>query len=299
MTDDGRWRGAGERIQQLLDAVSSPAVTGAAARDRAEQLVAEVAGLYGAALQRIVALSDDTTIARYAADDLVASVLLVHGLHPDDVGRRAADALDRVRPYLGSHGGDIELIEVTDEGVVRLRFAGSCRSCPSSAVTLQLAVEDALRAAAPEVTEIELVAEPAVDGVLPTIPADSLFEPVRSRGTTAWHPVPTIAALASGEVGGFDVDGVAVLACRVEDTFLAYRDHCPCCGDTLAGAVLHRGLGASDPVLRCPRCRTPFDVVHAGLGCDGADVSLEPVPMLVRDGVLCLAVPARRTEFSV
>ena len=52
---------------------------------------------------------------RLATDDLVASLLLVHGLHPHDAHRRVSDALDRVRPYLGSHGGDVDLLEVTDD----------------------------------------------------------------------------------------------------------------------------------------------------------------------------------------
>ena len=71
--------------------------------------------------------------------------------------RRVSDALDSVRPYLGSHGGDVSLLGV-DDGVVRLQFQGSCKSCPSSAVTLELAVEDAVRAAAPEISSIEVVA---------------------------------------------------------------------------------------------------------------------------------------------
>ena len=45
-----------------------------------------------------------------------------------------------MRPYLGSHGGDVELLGVTDDGVVRLRLLGSCDGCPSSSVTLKLAV---------------------------------------------------------------------------------------------------------------------------------------------------------------
>ena len=96
----------------------------------------------------------------FAADDLIASLLLVHGMHPHDVERRIEDALDSVRPYLGSHGGDVNLLEVDGE-VVRLQFAGSCKSCPSSAVTLELAVEDAVRAAAPEISSIEVVAAEA------------------------------------------------------------------------------------------------------------------------------------------
>src|ERR1700759_2594004 len=107
LAGDALWRSAGDRIQTLLDATSAG---GAVARERAEQLVREVVELYGAGLARIMAtvgdLSDRGTVERLVADDLVASLLLVHGLHPHDLRRRVADALDRVRPYLGSHGGE-------------------------------------------------------------------------------------------------------------------------------------------------------------------------------------------------
>ena len=59
-------------------------------------------------------------------------------------------ALDEVRPYLASHGGDVELLGVED-GVVRLRLEGSCNGCPSSAMTLKLAIEEAIARAAPDV----------------------------------------------------------------------------------------------------------------------------------------------------
>src|ERR1700722_14009252 len=170
---DALWRSAGDRIQTLLDATSAG---GTVARERAEQLVREVVELYGAGLARIVATIGDQADAgmldRLAADDLVASLLLVHGLHPHDVHRRVSDALDQVRPYLGSHGGDVDLIDITDD-TVRLPFAGSCKSCPSSAVTLELTVEDAIRAAAPEVSTIEVVAAETTTPAV--IPAESLL----------------------------------------------------------------------------------------------------------------------------
>ncbi len=238
---------------------------------------------------------------RLVADDLVASLLLVHGLHPHDVRRRVSDALDRVRPYLGSHGGDVHLLDIVGD-TVQLQFAGSCKSCPSSAVTLELAVEDAIRAAAPEVSSIEVVAPETVDAQgSAVIPAESLLAQVHSRGSSngggsAWHQVPDLADLAPGEVGGFSVAGVVVLACRVGDQLYAYRDHCPACDGSLAGAALHRRAAAGDPVLRCPRCRAHFDVVHAGAGLDGLDDGaerhLDPIPLLRRDGVLSIAVPA-------
>ena len=292
---DAQWRIAGDRIQTLLD---SCAASGAAAYERAQQLVREVVGLYGAGLERIIALSelpgeDAGLLERLAADDLVASLLLVHGLHPHDVHRRVSDALERVRPYLGSHGGDVDLLEVTDgpEGAgVLLAFRGSCKSCPSSAVTLELAVEDAIRAAAPEITSIEVVAAEPTTTPASMIPAESLLAHVRSngpsngRGWTAWHPVPELAELARGDVAGFVIAESTILACRVDDQTFAYRDHCPVCDDSLAGSQLR---GAQ---LRCARCHTDFDVVHAGAGSGGAH--LDPLPLLVRDGLLSVALRA-------
>jgi Fe-S cluster biogenesis protein NfuA/nitrite reductase/ring-hydroxylating ferredoxin subunit len=296
---DAQWRSAGDRIQTLLDATSAG---GAAARERAEQLVREVVELYGAGLSRIIAAvgdqADPGMLDRLVADDLVASLLLVHGIHPHDLRRRVSDALDRVRPYLGSHGGDVHLLDIVGD-TVQLQFAGSCKSCPSSAVTLELAVEDAIRAAAPEISSIEVVTPEAGAGKPATvIPAESLLAQVHSRapsngGGSAWHQVPDLADLAPGEVGGFSVAGVVVLACRVGDQLYAYRDHCPACDGSLAAAALHRRAGSSDPVLRCPRCHAHFDVVHAGAGLDdGAERHLDPIPLLLRDGVLSLAVPA-------
>jgi nitrite reductase/ring-hydroxylating ferredoxin subunit len=151
-------------------------------------------------------------------------------------------------------------------------------------VTLELAVEDAVRAAAPEVCAIEAVAaEPAAS----LISADSLLAHVHSNGHghsngSTWHPVPELAELAPGEVAGFLISGTALLVCRVGDLPLAYRDHCPVCDDSLAGAQLRESL------LGCPRCATQFDVVHAGAGPDGAH--LEPLPLLLRDGVPSVAL---------
>ena len=76
---------------------------------------------------------------RLTEDPLVESLLLLHDLHPLDVDARIQRALDRVRPYLGSHAGGVEYLGVRD-GVARLRLEGSCHGCPSSTVTVQLAI---------------------------------------------------------------------------------------------------------------------------------------------------------------
>src|SRR6202048_4542989 len=211
---EAQWRTAGDRIQTLLD---GSAAGGAVARERAEQLVRERTDLAGAGLERMMrlAVSANPELAETFTDDkLVASLLLVHNLHPHGVEQRVSDALDSVRPYLGSHGGDVHLVEVADGpegGVVRLQFSGSCKSCPSSSVTLELAVEDAIRATAPEVESIEVGAPGAGAGKAATvIPAESLLAQVHSRapsngGGSAWHQVPDLADLAPGEGRGFSV----------------------------------------------------------------------------------------------
>ncbi len=297
---DAQWRGAGDRIQALLDATASG---GAAARERAEQLVREITDLYGAGLERLLGLAvraAPQVADELIADDLIASLLLVHGLHPHPVERRITDALDTVRPYLGSHGGDVHLLNVDgDPGnyTVRLQFSGSCKSCPSSAVTLELAVEDAVRAAAPEISSIEVVAQEKQSAAA-VIPTESLLNHVHAgrHAPAAWHPVPGLAELVPGEVGGFLVAGMTVLACRVGDDVYAYRDRCAGCGESLAGAVLHRRMASTDVVLRCPRCHAHFDVVHAGGSADGSVAHLDPVPVLMRDGVLSMALPGISAE---
>ena len=73
------------------------------------------------------------------------------------VTERVQHVLGLIRPAIQSDGGDIELIEVTDEGVVHIRFLGECVGCPSSSMTLQHGIESNLRAKVPEVASVVAV----------------------------------------------------------------------------------------------------------------------------------------------
>ena len=117
-------------------------------------------------------------MADFAADELVASLLLVQGLHPDSLDARVEGALASVRPFLAKHGGDVELLALDDElGAVKLRLLGSCDGCPSSAATLQGAVEAAILEAAPEVTRIVLDEPPGPASSVPiTLGAKPLYD---------------------------------------------------------------------------------------------------------------------------
>jgi Fe-S cluster biogenesis protein NfuA/nitrite reductase/ring-hydroxylating ferredoxin subunit len=280
----------GARISALLDAC---AVAGPLAHQRAEELVRLVVDLYGSGLERLLDVLadagrlDDVALEALAADDLVASLLLVHGLHPYDVETRIRRALDDVRPYLGSHGGDVTLLGVTAEGVVRVQFSGTCGSCPSSSATMELAVEGAVADAAPETTGIELVTAERSAGFIPLTALR--VRPPEERGA-GWVDAPGAVGLDDGEVRRLDVREVPVVALRVGPDRFAFRDRCAACGGGLAGASLGRALGTRDVLLRCPGCGARFDVRRAGAGTAGPE-HLEPVPLLVRGDSVQLALP--------
>src|ERR1022692_2754111 len=176
---DGRWQTeakrmtgvqeVGTRVEELLAALQTSA--GGKAAAAADELVGLLVGLYGDGLTRIVTLLGEqgdaglAALTKLAEDPLVESLMLLHGLHPLDVDARIQRALDEVRPYLGSHAGGVEYLGVFD-GVAKLRLEGSCNGCPSSTVTVQLAIQGAVEAAAPEVTQVlvEGMTEPAPPG---------------------------------------------------------------------------------------------------------------------------------------
>src|SRR5580693_8681713 len=147
----------GARVEELLDSLKSGGFGPAASA--AEELVSLLVGLYGDGLAQIMTVLAENgpagaaMIDALAEDPVVENLLLLHGLHPLDVDARIQRALDRVRPYLGSHAGGVEYLGVRD-GVARLRLEGSCHGCPSSTVTVQLAITGALQDAAPEVTDV-------------------------------------------------------------------------------------------------------------------------------------------------
>jgi len=134
--EDHAFRHDIRRIEALIGDIES--IADPAVRASVEALVRALMDLHGAVLERMMDIVADSGAAgaamidRFAGDDLVGALLLLYGLHPLDLETRVVQALDTVRPYLRSHGGNVELLGVAD-GVVRLRLQGSCHGCPSSA----------------------------------------------------------------------------------------------------------------------------------------------------------------------
>lgn len=152
------------------------------AREKARALVRAVLDAHQEALARLLgALGSDAARAATQADEALGAVLLLHGLHPLDLPARVEQALERARPALRAHGGDVELIELAPDAL-RLRLLGTCHGCPSSGATLEGVLADALLALAPDAPPLalargELRDEPSVlrcGTPLPTVlPADA------------------------------------------------------------------------------------------------------------------------------
>jgi Fe-S cluster biogenesis protein NfuA/nitrite reductase/ring-hydroxylating ferredoxin subunit len=243
--------------------------------------VSSIIQLYGEGLERIMAALDDAPGVRdrLVDDGVVASLLLIHGLYPVDLETRVLEALESVRPYMESHGGNVELLAIED-GVARMRLVGHCDGCPASESTLELAIKKALEETAPDLDglEVEGIAErPSFE--LPVI---------QSNGDGAAHgewtdldgdpPTP-------GLTTPMTVAGADVLVANVGGTLLAYRNACAWCRARLDVAPMTPG-----GVLTCPSCERRFELRRAGRSPDDDALQIPPVPLLRSNGRVRVAV---------
>jgi Fe-S cluster biogenesis protein NfuA/nitrite reductase/ring-hydroxylating ferredoxin subunit len=288
-----------ERVQELQAALES--VGASATRDLAEELVAAVVQMYGIGLERIVeaiqAEGGERIAVRLTDDPLVAMLLLIHDLHPVPLRDRVQGALDSVRPYMESHGGNVELLSL-EHGIARIHLRGSCSDCSASSVTLELAIKQALEEAAPDLEglEVEGMAPQTMNGdglpmVTGSAPATGMELPVvmsdaRPPVPPSWFEVASVSALGDGVLAPVSVAGTPLLVANVDGTLLAYRDVCASCGGTLHDGSL------TDGALACRHCRRSFFLPRAGRSMDDSQLQLEPVPLLREHGHVKVALAA-------
>jgi Fe-S cluster biogenesis protein NfuA len=286
-----------DRVQRLSARVEE--LRDPQARELAQELVGAVIAMYGDGLRRIMETIESareagtTILDELTQDGAVASLLLIHDLYPVGLEDRVLEALDTVRPYMGSHGGNVELLGI-DEGVARLALQGSCHGCAASQATLELAIKQALDEHAPDLVGLEVsgvtsvepeLAVPASGFELPMVHSDAggavTGLPMASAGSAPrWVPLDAAAAVAPGQLDVLSVDGTALVVANVGGSLLAYRNACASCGASLRTA----GLGA-DGMLRCADCGADFDLRRAGRAAGGEPLQLEPVPLLETGGV--------------
>lgn len=267
------------QVEQLPDPV---------ARLAAEDLVAAVIEMYGQGLTRIVEVLDEGASANQVKqalvdDGIVASLFLIHDLYPVPIDERVAEALDNVRPYMESHGGNVELVSLAD-GVARIRLEGSCDGCPASSSTLELAIKTALEETAPDLLgiEVEGIEQDLLDPVIVTgkplpmagqdaTPAATPPPP----GGSGWRELNgELDGLGEDQLVRIEVGDTPIVVAKVEGSLLAYLDSCPGCEASLAGAELDEGM------LICPSCRRRYFLPRAGRSLDDEKLHLGPVPLL-------------------
>jgi Fe-S cluster biogenesis protein NfuA/nitrite reductase/ring-hydroxylating ferredoxin subunit len=271
------------RMEMLLGEIE--ALEDPNARSKAAEVVQVLLELYGEGLARMMDTiaegeEREKTFDAFAGDELISHLLLLHGLHPLDVETRVVRALEEVRPYLQSHGGNVELLGV-EGGVARLRMQGSCSGCPSSTMTLKLAIEEAIQKAAPDLERIEaegVVEEPKPAPTIVAGPTLRKKEKKRSEENGAsWTVVGGLPQLSGGGLLVKEISGEPVLFLKLRDDFYAYRDLCPGCGESLEGGSLN------EAELSCPGCGRSYEVRRAGKCVDDPQLHLEPVPLLVNE----------------
>lgn len=150
-----------QRIEELVGKIE--AMPDPEARAVGVELLQSLMELNATGIERMLEMTAETgaagaaLIEGFAQDELVRGLLLLYGLHPVALETRVAEALEKVRPYLSSHGGDAELLGI-DEGVVRVRLQNNSNghSCPSTAMTLKQSIEAAIYDAAPDLIALEV-----------------------------------------------------------------------------------------------------------------------------------------------
>ncbi|MGA3239447.1 MAG: NifU family protein [Bryobacteraceae bacterium] len=146
-----------QSIERMLGEIEGSADLGL--RTSVRQLVQSVMDLHGAGLDRILELirSDaaggEGLVEKLGRDELVASLLVLYGLHPLNLEARITEGLDKARARLRSHQGEVELLSVQD-GVVRLRLHANGHGCGSTAQALKELVEDAVYQCAPDIASL-------------------------------------------------------------------------------------------------------------------------------------------------
>jgi len=283
--------------------------------ERALMLLQLIDAIHRPALERIVAGDMEHPLAY--------NLLAMYDLAELDERMQVEEALDEVRPYIESHGGGLELLDVSD-GVVHVRMHGSCHGCAASAVTLRRGVEEKLRELVPSFKEVvshppegetapeangssgienRLLQIEHFNGALKADPPDLppplppsggsngdaggllQIENLQSVMRPVFVEVGRIEDLPPGELMAVDVEDTSVLIANVGGEPYAFRNVCPVDGrNRLDGGRL---TGA---VLVCPWHNCAFDA-RSGKRVDDepGQESLAVVPIALADGVMKVA----------
>jgi Fe-S cluster biogenesis protein NfuA/nitrite reductase/ring-hydroxylating ferredoxin subunit len=227
------------------------------------------------------------------------ALLAMYDLVPVEDRIQVEEALDEVRPYIESHGGELELLDVED-GVVHVRMSGACHGCAGSAMTLRRGIEEKLRER--YAGFVEIVAHEPED----TNGSSSHGELLQIEGTNGssgsgllqieglrrpvFEEVGPLADFPPGAIHVTEVAGISMIIINIDGEPYAFKNGCTVDPDRpmeLDGARL------AGTVIVCPWHNCAYDARSGRRVDDRPDERpLAVVPVAVRDGVLQVAVNA-------
>ena len=159
MAQDAVFQKQIQRIGSLVGEIESASDPGM--RALARELLESLMALHGAALERMLGLATEagepgeTLIRKCGSDELVSSVLLLYGLHPESVHTRITRALEKSRPFLESHSANAELVSIQEDGTVTVRLEPRANGgCGSAGASVKSTLEATLQNAAPDASSI-------------------------------------------------------------------------------------------------------------------------------------------------
>ncbi len=242
------------------------------ARKAAMALKEAVEAFHREGLVSIVrSLKDDPTgrelLFGLVDDPHVRALFTLHGIIRADPATRALSALETVRPYLQSHGGDVELARI-EAGVAYVRLHGACSGCSMSAVTLSEMVAEALVEGVEEISSVEVLED---EPTAAFIPLEGL-----GRKDSGWVRGPGLDELTGDRPHRWEVDGECYILVNHAGRVAAFRNECVHQGKSLDGGMLEDG------VLTCPWHGFTFDV-SSGECLSAPGAQLEQVPLRIDD----------------
>ena len=158
MAQDAKFQKQIQRIGEMVEQFESGADPNA--RAMARELLESLMALHGAALERILEVASEsgefgeTLIRKCGQDELVSSLLLLYGLHPEGLHTRVTRALEKTRPFLESHAAEARLVSISEDGRVTLQLEVKANGCGSAAGLVRSTLEAALENAAPDAASI-------------------------------------------------------------------------------------------------------------------------------------------------
>lgn len=262
-----------ERVDRVLESLKDLPED---ARMKALELKKAIESFHEYALRKLVRTLRETDkgkelLLKAVEDPSIYAMLFMHGIIKQDLFTRVAAVLEEVRPYMRSHGGDVELVKV-EENTVYVRLQGACSGCSLSTMTLKNGVEEAIKARIPEIEQVVMAEDEVSSGYLPI----HVMDDENRLDQSGWLEGPSVSELKVGQPLRFSCDKGDILLVQLEGKVMAFRNQCPHMGMSLDGGLV------DESIITCPWHGFRFDL-STGECITAPHVQLEPFPVRVED----------------